>query len=197
MVRFLSIFVITVSVLTNIGCSNNSEPLAPESTPVIADTEFYTFTPDDRYYLGSAQALMLPHNISVKDVLDTLSVNLATTYFFKTFQNELSGIRFEVISVDEIPTLSRPVRIAVVNMLDPKRVAMGHYFQGSCGGAVTFAMLAATFIQPHLDPPLLDGLILLYNGEMLPDLDHINLNGILIPRMVDGYVSRAIRESKK
>jgi hypothetical protein len=47
-------------------------------------------------------------------------------------------------------------------------------------------------MQPHLEPPLLDGLVLLYNGQMLSELDHINLSGILTPRLFKYVARRAI-----
>jgi hypothetical protein len=82
-------------------------------------------------------------------------------------------------------------------MVDTDSVAMSSFFQGSTGGQTTFYMLAATFMQPHLNPPLLDGLVLLYNGEILPELDHINLSGILIPRAIKHIAKRAIQRGKR
>jgi hypothetical protein len=58
-------------------------------------------------------------------------------------------------------------------------------------------MIGATFMQPHLSPPLLDGLVVLYNGEILPQLDHINLEGILVPRTVKHAVEQAILRTTK
>ena len=58
-------------------------------------------------------------------------------------------------------------------------------------------MLAAIFMQPHLSPPLLDGLVLLYNGEILPELDHIDLSGILIPKAIKHIVRRAIQRGER
>jgi hypothetical protein len=52
-------------------------------------------------------------------------------------------------------------------------------------------------MQPHLNPPLVDGLVFLYNGEMLPELDHINVEGILIPRLVQRVAKRAIHSIKR
>ena len=53
-------------------------------------------------------------------------------------------------------------------------------------------MLAATFLQPHLDPPLVDGLILLYNGEEFPTIDHVNLRGIVTPQAIRPVVTKAL-----
>jgi hypothetical protein len=44
---------------------------------------------------------------------------------------------------------------------------------------------------------LLDGLVLLYNGEILPELDHINLSGILIPRSIQHIAERAIHRAER
>jgi len=42
-----------------------------------------------------------------------------------------------------------------------------------------------------------DGLVFLYNGEMLPELDHINVEGILIPRLVQRVTKRAVNGVKR
>jgi len=81
-------------------------------------------------------------------------------------------------------------------MVDKNEHAMKHFFQGSTGGQTTFSMLGATFIQPHLAPPLIDGLVIFYNGKTLPELDHINLSGILTPRLVRYVAKRAIQNTK-
>jgi hypothetical protein len=82
-------------------------------------------------------------------------------------------------------------------MVDVNNDALGYFFQGSTGGQTTFCMLTATFMQPHLDPPLLDGLVILYNGKLLAKLDHINLTGILTPRMVEYVTKRAILSTER
>jgi hypothetical protein len=82
-------------------------------------------------------------------------------------------------------------------MIDKNKDAMRYFFQGSAGGQTTFCMLAATFMQPHLSPPLVDGLVLLYNGKILPELDHISLTGILIPGPVQHVAKRAIHGTKR
>jgi len=81
-------------------------------------------------------------------------------------------------------------------MVDKKEDAVRFFFQGSAGGQTTFYMITATFMQPHLGPPLLDGLVLLYNGKTLRELDHINLTGILTPRSAQHIAERAIQRAK-
>ena len=129
--------------------------------------------------------------------MDNLGRHLAENYCLKTYTQKLTHIHFEILNVDEISTSSRKIRIAVVNMVDRDRDSMNSFFQGSTGGMTTFYMLVATFMQTHLNPPLLDGLIILYNGKILSGLDHINLEGILIPRMVQDVVKQAINRTQR
>ena len=187
----------TLTMLLNLGCPSNSgkAPLAPSQ--IIGEVELYTFTPNDQDFLSDAQPLILPPDTLLTDALESLGRDLARSYFFKTYTDKQTDIHFEVLSVDEIPTPSRSLRIAVVNMVDTNTDAMKYFFQGSAGGQTTFYMLAATFMQPHLSPPLLDGLVLLYNGKILPELDHINLTGILTPRSVRHVAKRAVHGARR
>jgi hypothetical protein len=177
----------------------NSCSEAPKGgrSQVIGKVEIYSFTPDQQHLLGNARPFPLPPSTSLADALDRLGGHLAHTYFRKTYTNKETGIHFEVLHIDTIVTPSRPLHIATVNMVDPDRYAMGYFFQGSTGARTTFYMLGATFLQPQLDPPLIDGVVLLYNGEILPELDHINLEGILTPLMVHHVAKRAIAGSMR
>jgi hypothetical protein len=96
-----------------------------------------------------------------------------------------------VIKVDEIHTPIRPFRIATIDFIDTEELATGYFFQGSHGGYVTYAMLAANFTQPQLDIPILDGLIILYNGRILTDMDHIRIDRIIVP----GDIRQAVLSS--
>ncbi len=193
----VTLALITLTVLLSLGCPNNSGKAPRASSQIIGEAELYTFTPDDQEFLRDAQPLLLPPSTLLRDALKSLGRDLARNYFFKTYANKTTGVRFEILRIDEILTPSRSLRVAVVNMVDRDRDAMRYFFQGSAGGQTTFYMLAATFMQPHLSPPLIDGLVLLYNGEMLPELDHINLTGILTPRSVQHVATRAIRGAKR
>jgi hypothetical protein len=189
---------VTILLLLGSGYLNScSEAPQGEPSQVIGKVELYSFTPDQKHLLSNAQPFTLPPSTSLADALDRLGGHLAHTYFQKTYTNKETGIRFEVLHIDMIVTPSRPLRIATVNMVDPDRDAMGYFFQGSAGARTTFYMLGATFLQPHLDPPLIDGLVLLYNGEILQELDHINLAGILTPPMVHPVAKRAIAGSTR
>lgn len=197
MVRLILTSFIIVATVLNSGCSKDSGKAPSASSQTIGKVELYTFSPDHHYLLRDAQPLVLSSSTSVRDALDRLGRHLAKNYFSKTYTDKATNIHFEVVRIDEISTQSRPLRIAVINMVDTEKDAMGYFFQGSTGGRTTFCMLAATFTQPHLVPPLLDGLVLLYNGEMLSELDHINLAGVLTPRLVQRVAYRAIHGTKR
>ena len=197
MLHLILVLFMTLSILLNLGCSNNSDTAPSDRSQVIGKVKLYTFSPDHKYLLGYAQPFILPPNTSIRDTVDNLGQYLVENYFCKTYTSKLTRIHFEVLSIDEISTPSRPLRIAVVNMVDTDSEAMSSFFQGSTGGQTTFYLLAATFMQPHLSPPLLDGLVLLYNGEILPELDHIDLSGILIPRAIEHIVRRAIHRRER
>jgi len=165
--------------------------------PFTGEVELYTFSPDQQYLLSNPQPFRLSPDTSLKDALDSLGQHLAKTYFQKTYTDKVTKIRFEIVGVNKVAISSRSLRIATVNMVDPDRDAMRYFFQGSAGARTTFYMIGATFMQHHLSPPLLDGLVFLYNGEMLPELDHINVEGILTPRLVRRITKRAIYGIKK
>ena len=196
MVRLILTLFITLTTLLNLGCFNNSGKTPSASSQIIGELELYTFSPNDQYFLSDAQPFGLPPNALLRDALDSLGRDLAKNYFSKTYKEKATDIHFEILRIDEIATPSRPLRIAVINMVDKNKDAMRYFFQGSAGGQTTFYMLAATFMQPHLSPPLVDGLVLLYNGKILPELDHISLTGILTPRSVQHVAKRAIHGTK-
>jgi hypothetical protein len=166
----------------------------------IGNLKLYTFSPDDKFHLGFAQPLILPPGTTVEEALLTLGKSLEENYFLKTYSKELISIFFELLAIHQIPTPSRSLRLAVINMIDKDLQAMGSFFQGSTSAQTTFYMLGATFMQPQLNPPLLDGMAVLYNGQMAPRLDHIDLSGILIPkqfaRAAKGAILRTEREAE-
>jgi len=197
MVRVIFLLLIMLATGLTFGCFDSSEKVTQEPSQILGEVELYTFSPDQQSLLNNAQPFLLSPHTSLKDALNSLGQRLAETYFQKTYTGKATKIRFEVVGVNEIVISSRPLRIATVNMVDPDRDAMRYFFQGSAGARTTFYMIGATFMQPHLNPPLLDGLVFLYNGEMLPELDHINVEGILIPRLVQRVAKRAIQGIKR
>jgi hypothetical protein len=197
MVRLIVTLFITLTTLLNIGCSNDSGKAPSTSSQMIGEVDLYTFSSDPRYFLSDARPFPLPHNTLLRDALDSLGRDLSKNYFSRTYTDKATDIHFEILRIDKIATPSRPLRIAVVNMVDKDEDAMRYFFQGSAGGQTTFYMLAATFMQPHLSPSLVDGLVILYNGEILPELDHISLAGVLTPRSVQHVAKRAIYGAKR
>jgi hypothetical protein len=193
----LMLATLTIAIFFNLECSDNPEAVRSEHSQVIGEVTLYTFSPSQKHLLGYSQPFSLPPNTPVREAIDKLGQHLSETYFSKTYANELTDIHFEVIGIDEISTPSRPFRIAVIDMVDKNQDAMGYFFQGSTGGQTTYCLIGATFLQPHLSPPLLDGLILLYNGEILPELDHIDLTGILVPRSFQHVAEKAIRRAQR
>jgi hypothetical protein len=197
MVRAIFFFLIMAATILSFGCFDSPEKNARKSSQPLGDAELYIFSPGRKYFLHHAKPYQLSPDTSLKDALDSLGKNLAETYFQKTYTGKTTKIRFEVVDIDQIVIPSRTLRIATINMVDPDKDAMRYFFQGSAGAQTTFYMLGATLMQPHLNPPLVDGLVFLYNGEMLPELDHMNVEGILIPRLVQGVAKRAIYEGKR
>ena len=196
--RVFVVFSLIIAATTlTFGCFNSSENTAQEPSPILGEVELYTFLPNHEHLLSNAQPFFLSPDTSLKDALNRLGQQLAETYFQKTYNGKLTKIHFEVERINEIVISSRPLHIATVNMVDPDEDAMRYFFQGSAGARTTFYMICATFMQPHLNPPLLDGLVFLYNGEMLSELDHINVEGILIPRLVRRVAKRAVYGSKR
>ena len=197
MVRVTLFSIVVVITSLSLGCFDGHEKEMQGPSQSLGEVELYTFSPDEEYLLSNAQPFQLsPHTI-FKEALESLGQHLSDTYFKKTYTGKATKILFEVVRVNEILIPSRPLRIATVNMVDPDKDAMRYFFQGSAGARTTFYMIGATFMQPHLNPPLLDGLVLLYNGEILPELDHINAEGILIPRLVRRVTKRAVYGSKR
>jgi len=178
--------------LINTGCKETPEKTSPDRLHAIGNIDLYTFSSDDRYLLSSAQPFPLSADTSLEDALTSLGNYLSESYFAIENTDSGSKILFEVVEIYEIPKVPNNLRVAVINMIDRGRHGMNYFFQGSTGGQTTFCILGATFMQPQLATPLLDGLIILYNEEALPELDHINLSGILTPRLFKYVANRAI-----
>jgi len=198
MARIAISFLLTTLIVLGVSFFTSCSKARHEEAPlVIGDIDAYTFTPDQQHLLSNAQHFPLSSGTALEEALARLAGHLANSYFRKTYTQKETNIRFEIVDINTIATPSRSLRIATVNMVDPDKDAVAYFFQGSAGARTTFYLLAATFLQPHLDPPLLDGLVLLYNGKILPELDHINLAGILTPRMVQHAAERAIDEGNR
>jgi hypothetical protein len=196
MVRQVIFLTVALALSLSAGCHDNTDKAPKASLQAIGEVELYTFSASSHDFLGDAQPLILPPSTSLRDTLVILGQKLAATYFAETYNGAATDIRFEVRGIAEIAAPSRALRIAVVNMVDEKEDAVRYFFQGSGGAQTSFYMITATFLQPQVSPPLLDGLVLLYNGNILPELDHINLTGILTPRLAQRAAERAIHSAK-
>jgi hypothetical protein len=195
--RYLTLVFLMTSIFLISCLANDPDKSSPNVPQVIGNAKLYIFSSDDQYFLNNAQPFILPPKTSHRDALDSLGRHLSKTYFSKTYTNDLTDIHFEVLRIDRLSTPSRPLLTAIVNMVDVNNDALRYFFQGSTGGQTTFCMLTATFMQPHLDPPLFDGLVILYNGKLLAKLDHINLTGLLIPRLVEYVAKQAIHSTER
>ncbi len=178
------------------ACSDIAEKISSTRTRTLGDIDLYTFSSHDQYFLSDARPFPLSADTSIKDALTSLGRHLSETYFVHERMDPQSKILFQVTEIHEITKLPEALRVAVINMIDIEGYAMKYFFQGSTGAQTTFCMLGATFMQPQLDAPLLDGLIMLYNGEPLPELDHINLSGILTPRLFKYVAKKAISTTR-
>lgn len=190
--KILPITAMLISLFMGTGCFNTPGKDSAASLRKIGNVKLYTFLTDDQIFLGEAQPYLLSPDTSLKDALFNLGNHLADTYFSRTYGDRVTHIRFEIQRIEEIPVHSGSFKVAVINMVDKNQFAMKQFFQGSTGAQITLSILGCTFIQPHLEHPLLDGFILLYNGKILPELDHIDLSGILTPRLFRYIARRAI-----
>ena len=196
MFRFACSVILTGALLAGVQCSRDSETPAPGSSPPIGNVALLVFSADNSNLLGAAAPFPLPPDTPLATALDALGRHLEKGFFSRSYANQPSDIHFHVVRIDQVPISNRPLRIATINMVDKEKVAIESFFQGSRGAQTTFCMLTATFLQPHLDPPLLDGLVLLYNGDTVKGLDHIDLTGILTPRLVQPVVYHALHATR-
>ncbi|MGD9333237.1 MAG: hypothetical protein PVJ53_18120 [Desulfobacterales bacterium] len=156
----------------------------------------YVFQPDPQEYLTAPQPFALAPEMSPAEALAALGEHLSQNYFNDAAENVAPPIRLEILAVHYLAVPHRTYRLAVINMIDPQEEALQGYFQGSSGGQTTFYMLAATLLQPQLEPPLADGLILLYNNEAFPTIDHVNFRGIVTTEMVGAIVRKVLLQNR-
>ena len=171
-----------------------SSPPAPSATDApLGPVELLTFIPDDNLYLVAGHRLPVEPALRPKDAIQRLADQLNRTYFNDGREPPAAGIRIEVLEIETIDLPHRPLRVVAVNLHDPQQKAWRSFFQGSAGGQTTYYLLSATLMQPHLDPPLADGLVVLYNGEAFPELDHIRFRGIVSAESIRPVVLQALQ----
>jgi hypothetical protein len=162
----------------------------------LGDFPLLTFEPHVERFLTRPQPLSLPAGTTVRGALEALSRHLAGTYFTSP-ADTVGAIRLDVLALHQLPLGPRNAWIAVIDLVDPEQIALEQFFQGSAGGQTTYCMLAATLLQPQHHPPLVDGLIVLYNGGEFPQLDHIDLTGIVTPGPVRRMVAAALQRGDR
>jgi hypothetical protein len=175
------------------GCSEAPAPPSQPAAPTLGQRQLLRFQPDDQDYLADPEPFPLPPATPLPEVLQALARHLSKTYFAPDRNQASGGMR---VDLQAIHYLSLPregaLTLVVVDLQDPDGEGLQAFFQGSSGAQTTFNMLAATLLQPQLDPPLADGLCVRYNGGPFPLLEHIDLRGIVTPAMVRRCVRNAL-----
>ncbi len=162
-----------------------------ETDPPVGEARLLRFAVDPEAFVSVDGSFRFPPHTPLSEVLDGLGRELSEGYF----RGEGGGvvpIRFETRSIVRIPAGPHDLRLATIDMIDPGGNGLGFYFQGSTGAQCSFYLIACTFLQPQRDPPLLDGILLLYNGDRFPVMDHVQLQEIVVPGRVRPVVDRAV-----
>ncbi len=173
------------------GCPDADFSPPPAETP-LGPVALLTFLPDDDHYLIPGHRYPLEPTVSLKNAFQGLADQLNRSYF-NAGRDSAADMRIEVLGLHTIDLPHRSLRVVVVNLHDSRQASWRSFFQGSAGGLSTYYLLAATLMQPQLTPPLADGLVVLYNGEAFPELDHIRFRGIVSAESVRPVVLRAIQ----
>ena len=156
------------------------------------DSSYYFYQATDENLIS--EKISFKQDLTKKEILDSIAHYLTDVFFVTSnkYYKDKIKIAVNVQKLTTIEVSKRNLYIATINIVDPDKICMGTYFQGSTGGRITFLMLVSNLIQPQLEYPLLDGVIILYNSEELKQLDHINLEGLISEREIDNAVRRAI-----
>ena len=167
------------------GTPARSQPSPSADTLGTRTVHLYAPAPDydDSCVVAEPQPGWLEPGLTVEAALDSLGHALARGYFHD-WNEQPTGIAFDLVEVVTLPTPPESMRIAVIDMVDPDRWGERSFFQGTTGGAISERLIAATFLQVPATweaPPLLDGLVLLYNGERIAPMDHTRLDLIQQP----------------
>ena len=120
-----------------------------------------------------------------------LSILLTNHFRLSDYISNINSVSTKYQHLEVLKTDNKNYTIAIVNIIDPQKVCMSYFFQGSSGGQETYNILGTNLQQPTFEQSLVDGVIILYNGSPLESLDHINLNGILVPRFFEDEVFNA------
>jgi hypothetical protein len=182
--------------LFSFGCS-----AVKEASESFNETEIILFKSYDEPDASSEKVLDIDRRITfdintpVDQVLDSVTKYLERNFFtnYSSFNEKSSPIKIELKEFNIVKSENYNFRLAVFNISDPEEIAVQNFFQGSTGAQHTYAVLLSNILQPHLSHPLLDGVIILYNDKVLRDLDHINLEGIIVPANVNRFVWEVLK----
>ena len=199
MFRLLAICSVLLGALIAIAaCSDPAPPPAPQPTvrpmpqpapappppaALLGDRKPTLFALSAEDALTAVKSPALEPQTSIHETLQRICQHLTETHFAATSNGQPTGIELRVVRIETLAATERPLSIGVVELHDPRQMAADAFFQGSLGATHTFQLLVASLTQPQLSPPLLDGLVLLRNGQSIAEMDHINLSGILVPRL--------------
>jgi hypothetical protein len=187
----LRLVFLMAAVLCLCGCPDTPYTPPQPSETRLGPVELLAFFPDEDHFLQLGHRFPLEPGLPLKEAIQQLADQLSRTYF--TDGEPASGIRIDVLGLYTIDLPHRSMRMVAVDFHDPRQKAWRVFFQGSAGGQTTYYLLAATLMQPQLNPPLADGLVVLYNGAAFPELDHIRFRGIVSAESVRPVVLRAIQ----
>jgi hypothetical protein len=183
-------------VLFFYACNGSKREDSTENQVFSDVKDFYLFSSDGDRVLSSARPTRFDGDLSETQILDRLGQYLSSTYFAQTPAGEKTNITFDVQEVRRLSIPGKLFRIGIINMIDETEAAKKHFFQGSYGGQATFYMIAATFLQPQNNLPLLDGMILLYNGKAFPEMVHIDFTGLVTPKSIRHIVLQVLKDVK-
>ena len=158
-----------------------------------SDSSFYFFKAVDENLVP--KKIVFKQNLTKKEILDSIAHYLTDLFFVPSnkYYKDKRKIMVNVGKVTSIEVINRTFYIATINIIDPDKVCMSTFFQGSTGGYNTYLSLVLNFIQPQLARSLLDGIIFTYNNEELKAMDHINLEGLISYREIDYLISKVIK----
>jgi len=174
----------TILEIIILGCGSSQE-LKDEN---LQNNEYYFYYYENinNELIMSAYPLILGDGLTIENVLD--SITSVLTRHFQSVSNisSINKLSFEFKHMESLKTEYKTYEIAVINIIDPLEICMKYFFQGSSGGQTTFNTLGTNLLQPNIENhPLVDGVIILYNGIPMQALDHINLSGVMVPRFFE------------
>jgi hypothetical protein len=141
------------------------------------------FSVHPEWILTEPKAFDIDPETPLTGALEALGSHLSATYFKRDGEEagDQGGVRFAISALTTVPAGNRWLQVATIDLIDPRQTALRDFFQGSTGAQGTYFLLAATFLQPQRTVPLIDGMVLTYNGEPFPVMDHVQLRDIIVP----------------